>query len=1402
MAETYRQIGEQLTAAYQELSPFEQSLLQLLSIIYEPVNRAAISNCLRRASLGDPTDSDVNLLALTPHLQKLQETGFLNEQYRCHEAIVEVFSRAAVASGVYRKMAAAVQEKLPFVSHYTNRSTKCWRLRRELRIALYTLDIAYIEQLQSLLTGQCADLIDSNFPVVQICTNPFSDEWFRPLPASLQFYLLNQIHGYSLRHLQHQQDSFAYLANPASLDHLPVDERLPFHRLHANYLLWRGSLDDLRDLVRQHPESFAASGFEGCLSFLTGENKRAIDHFEADLQLLRKITGNDKTFFLNICGLFYILAIFKTGYTFRLAEIREFIHLARQQQTDTTLLTAYHFLEAVMLAQENMVVEADAILRETKPQDHGLTMLYAALTHCWLYDELPNWIKTELIDLFEKARANGFRWLAMEYGEILGRFAGHQAGHEYAAAVQHDTGMTSLLTAVSLEDSWERSLKALLNATAAMDTHAPPPLDRQSRLVWLIGYTHSKITISPKEQRYTAKTGWSDGRPVALSRLYGDRLDFLTEQDRAICGGLRRESSYHRMAYHFEMDKVLPAMIGHPLLFLEEAPSVVVEFVKGEPELLVEKCHNRLLIKLSKDITDERVTVIRETPTRFKIIQVTEDHRRIARILGRHGLQVPKSASSQVITAISNISSVMTVHSAIAADQDGRQPSAMIQVDAESRIFLHLLPFGTGFRLEMFVRPFTDGGPYLKPGQGVENVMVEVRGRRLLARRNLALELANSRLVIDGCPTLALLEEIDQEWHLEEVEDCLQVLLELQELGDKVTVEWPEGEQLSVKRRASLEQLHLRIRKKQNWFEVSGGLAHDDALILDMKKLLSLVRKTPNRFIPLGEGQFLTLTQELRRRIEELSLFYDEADAHAPADGFRLHSTAVLALEDFSDGISHLDADTQWQEHISKIRAVRELQPQIPSTLQAELRGYQTVGYTWLARLAQWGTGGCLADDMGLGKTLQALAIILARAQDGPTLIVAPTSVCANWQTEADRFAPTINVISFGAKGRKKLLHSLRPFDMLVTSYTMLQQEEKMLAQVEWQTIVLDEAQAIKNIATKRSRAAMALNGRFKLITTGTPIENHLGELWNLFNFVTPGLLGSLTWFNQHFGIPIERFQDHEAKRKLKKLLQPFILRRLKSQVLEELPPRTEIILQVEMNPEEAAFYEALRQQALENLARLADRPGGRNMHILAEIMRLRRACCNPRLVVADSQIPSSKLELFGTMVEELLENRHKVLVFSQFVGHLTILREFLEQKQIDYRYLDGSTPARERGKEVDKFQAGQGDVFLISLKAGGLGINLTAADYVIHMDPWWNPAVEDQASDRAHRIGQKHPVTIYRLMTRGSIEEKIVKLHQQKRELANSLLDGTDISGRMSAEELLNLIKDRCSVSDEQPAD
>jgi SNF2 family DNA or RNA helicase len=400
--------------------------------------------------------------------------------------------------------------------------------------------------------------------------------------------------------------------------------------------------------------------------------------------------------------------------------------------------------------------------------------------------------------------------------------------------------------------------------------------------------------------------------------------------------------------------------------------------------------------------------------------------------------------------------------------------------------------------------------------------------------------------------------------------------------------------------------------------------------------------------------------------------------------------------------------------------------------------------------------------------------------------------VCGNWLAEAGRFAPSLNVQLYGEGDRAAMLEAAGPGDVVLVSCTLMQQSAEGFAGRTWHTLVVDEAQAIKNAAAKRSQAMFDLSADFRMALSGTPVENRLAELWSIMRFCNPGLLGTLTRFNTRFAGPIERDRDREAQHLLRRLIAPFVLRRTKGQVLQELPPRTELTLMVAPDSAEAAHYEALRRQAVAEaeIAAASDSPGQAHFNILAQLTRLRRAACDPRLVSPDLGIVGAKVQAFAQLALELSANGHKTLVFSQFVDFLTLLRAPLDEAGIAYQYLDGATPAAERTRRVNAFQAGVGELFLISLKAGGFGLNLTAADYVVIADPWWNPAAEDQAMGRAHRIGQVRPVTVYRLVNKGSLEERIVSLHTEKRALAEGILAEGESTALPSAEDLIALIR------------
>lgn len=1386
-----------LIETYRQLSQVEQLLVQLMSVIYEPISRALLVNCWNHLGTQDRGNVHFSQPSLKPYLERLiqQQVVVQSAQYgpQCHPLIVEVATRHAIRANRFERLVQAVEKGFPIPRRWKDGPVAYGndrQLIREVRLGIYRNDIQFIKkQIEDYYRySYQKDKISLERIYLQICNNPVDPDWLCTLSPEIFEGSLNSILNHSLLKLTPADAAFDLLKGQGNDSKLTISLQV----LLIEQLLLRGEMATAQALLEQKsddPEQHPLTALKGQLAFFQGATETAIALYTSALQALRKGSPKRKLYFQSLSGLFFVLALLQVGSPERLSEAVEYVSIARQ--TKHWLSPIYSMLEYVIRIQQGDLSYQAVILNTpiaSYEVGNSLETLFFSLCLYWV-DQRPSkkHLPRLLEPFYEAAQNAGYFWLAKTAAELLAAIHPKSVYGDRAAALLPASHLRSLVTLVQPQEDWERCLTAL----TGMQREAGQPATTTSiqRLAWFVTLYQSTWMLHPREQSLNVKGEWSKGRPIALKRLKSnaDEFRYLTPQDLKVCAQIK---SYNinewgsKTEYRFS-DKAIALLIGHPHVFWEDAPTTRVEVVKGEPELLVKKGKNdRLTLQFSPELKDKQdIVLLKESPTRLKVIEVTPEHRRIAEILGKKNqLEVPAIAKERVLAAIHAVSSIVTVHS----DIGGGVATEEIPSDAKPRI--HLLPAHNGLRVSVLTRPFAVDGPYYQPGTGGETVIAEIDGKRLQTTRNLEEEVRLAEAAIANCPTLLQYEPEDNEWLIEETEDCLELLLQLQELGDTVVIEQPEGEKFRVSHQATLQDFRLNIKRQNDWFATDGELHVSRDMVLDMQELMKLLEQTHSRFIPVGDGQFIALTQEFRKRLDELRSYADRS-----SKGLRLHPLAALAVEDWVDEVGEVKADKHWKAHLKRLKEVQSFEPQLPSTLQADLRDYQIDGFRWLARLAHWGVGACLADDMGLGKTVQALAVILTRAAEGATLVVAPTSVGMNWLSEAQRFAPTLNVLTFGSGDRQKMLDQLKPFDLVVCSYGLLQQEEvaEMLAQVQWQTIILDEAQSIKNFATKRSQAAMNLQGGFKLITTGTPIENHLGELWNLFRFINPGLLGSLESFNQRFAVPIERYNDRQARHRLKKLIQPFLLRRTKNQVLEELPSRTEILLQVELSQEELAFYEAIRREALVRLSESDATAGAKHLQVLAEIMRLRRACCNTRLVKPEIALPSAKLQLFGEILTELLENKHKALVFSQFVAHLHIIRDELDRRAIAYQYLDGSTPAPERKKRVNAFQAGEGDVFLISLKAGGTGLNLTAADYVIHMDPWWNPAVEDQASDRAHRIGQQRPVTIYRLVAKNTIEEKIVELHQHKRDLADSLLEDTEMSGKMSTEELLRLISE-----------
>jgi SNF2 family DNA or RNA helicase len=1285
---------------------------------------------------------------------------------------------------------------------YTHDSFGSEKINR-FRLSLYTLETGdYSDYVQKHASSEVTGWLQRFF-----LKEPLEISWLKTRFLDVQRSILN------LKLASFCATGFLADQMPDLLGHyLPLRETeayLPFDPIFLMYDMWAGNTKKAAQtlspvLATVEEENPSGTTLRGILAFLEGNNDEALSYFEDALKSLRKLTNKKKVLLGRQETIFYALALFKANNRQNHSKIKTLLTLAAELMPRPYDIFAN--LSKVLLKlqglESKVAFEAFKFDRVEDPVSRAI----GALASFW-FDE-------KQVDK-EKCQEQFLRHqtllplIGKIYAEILHKIdPEYQQEYETYLGQERFKGLIRFRDCVHMGEDWERALN---NLDHFFDRQGSAASQGPKRLVWYFDPTHKGVEVL--EQVQQARGGWSKGKAISLKRFHEKdlKLDYLTDEDKRVIKTpqFERHSWHYQPSYSWDNLKTPLALVGHPCVYHAKNPDLRLDLVLGAVSLVIkQQASGYFHLSLSHTAYRQDIFIEKETPSRYRVVSFPETLSPLVDILGTAGLRVPAQAKDHLVSLIQKASPVLSIHS------EGDVLDDVPAQEGDTTPCLQIMPLNDGLKISLLVRPFSDQGPYFRPGKERASLLLFLDGKPLKANRSLKEEKKRAEALLQACPVLQRSQDGSDEWIVEDPEDCLEILSELQELtqpspqdltsdlsptqtqdSDKCRVEWPEGQKLFVTPSSSFKNLSLKILSERDWLSVQGSFKVDEDTVLGFEKLLELLDQSKGRFIPLAGNKFLALSAHFKKHLQDLKAISEETGSGANK-AYRLHTLGSLALQKFADKAASVEGDQKWKEKLKSFKKAETYQPKLPATLQADLRDYQREGFEWISRLASLGMGVCLADDMGLGKTIQALAVLLDQAPQGPCLVVAPTSVCHNWIAEMAKFAPTLVPHTFGDSKRDTLVKSLKAMDVLICSYTLLQQEEEILEAKKWQMIVLDEAQAIKNAGTKRFQVATKLQGTVRLALTGTPIENHLEEIWSLFRFIAPGLLGSREGFQKRFLTPLEKDKDQGKDKSrmmgLKKLIQLFVLRRTKNAVLQELPPRTEQTILIEMTPEEVSFYEALRRQALTKLSNLHDQEKGggqRKIHILAEITRLRRACCHPILVDKDITLGSSKMKVFLELVEELLDNNHQALVFSQYVGYLALVREELDKKGISYQYLDGSTPSAERKKQVEAFQAGKSSLFLLSLKAGGTGLNLTAADYVIHLDPWWNPAVEDQASDRSHRMGQQRPVTIYRLIMQNSIEEKIGELHKNKRELANEILEGSHTPIKMSEEDLLSLL-------------
>ncbi|MEY4544547.1 MAG: hypothetical protein RL685_742 [Pseudomonadota bacterium] len=625
------------------------------------------------------------------------------------------------------------------------------------------------------------------------------------------------------------------------------------------------------------------------------------------------------------------------------------------------------------------------------------------------------------------------------------------------------------------------------------------------------------------------------------------------------------------------------------------------------------------------------------------------------------------------------------------------------------------------------------------------------------------------------------------------VELLLELGLKADEAGEAFVAEgddalrfWSEGigslpeswdlyvpeELVGVQVRAKPVQMQARVSSGVDWLNVQ-IIWESDGVTIDRKEIEQCLREG-KKYVRLSDDSYAPLDAE---RVEALVAREIELIASVGKNG-KLPLSQAGRVQELLNQLPDAKLSAGAKQFFKKLSSIEEIkQIKKPRALKATLRPYQEQGLSWLKFIHDLGTGGILADDMGLGKTVQTIALLLLEKQENKdirVLIVAPTSVVTNWMREIERFGKTLTTALWHGAGRKEQQKELTSANVIITSYALLRRDIDLLTKLQLDYVILDEAQAIKNPHSATAQAAKELTPSRRLALTGTPIENRLTEIWSIFDFVSPGILPPLPKFEERFSRPIDQ-GDSKAAARLKAIIHPFILRRTKLEVAKDLPAKIESDKVIDLAPEQRGIYTQVLREVRAQVMGELDRVGvaKSQLHILAGLTKLRQAACDPRLLGLPREFShedSAKVMAFRELIEEAEAGGHRVLVFSQFVSMLKILKSALDEDRVRYEYLDGST--QDRAERIDRFQNDPTiPVFLISLKAGGSGLNLTAADTVIHFDPWWNPAVEDQASDRAHRIGQKKVVTVYRLVAAGTIEEKILELKEKKKELVSTVL-------------------------------
>lgn len=953
------------------------------------------------------------------------------------------------------------------------------------------------------------------------------------------------------------------------------------------------------------------------------------------------------------------------------------------------------------------------------------------------------------------------------------------------ALLEQSFGGSGMTGRIYRRDKWEIIFSDIREKAAERKNHSA------KRIVYFLEGLRLKAIIG---QKMRPDGSWDGGTLYQKSDFIDLKYEEMTPTDIKVAAVLKKMDE-RRLIGVPDVPKILPLLLGSERIFVGEyyrqpySPAIVeVEspWLSFRAEGTGIKIGSNVSLPQSAGafLPESSVTIDEEGV--YHVIVMSPEQRLVIDGMLKAGT-IPSSALASLRQTLEKLDGVVELHT------DLEQLGRIEEKEGSPVLAVRVRPVDDDYEMTVQAVPLVEGMARFSPGEGGESVYDTMEGHTVAVRRDLLGEYENYDILRKFFEKeIGIPYESYQTARFSASEHLLALLSFVHDNPQSYFMEWPEGEILKFKEISDSRDVDISVSTNMNWFEVEGNITVFGKK-RTLEEILAMWKDSDiEGYIRVGEKEYAKMSKTLQKHLAEISdLGKADRKGRICVPAIQVGTLAKVLGE---DGGLHAEMDDGFKNLLARMETAYHSSPECPEGLNATLRDYQMQGYQWMVRLDGWGAGACLADDMGLGKTVQALAFLLHKKDIGPSLVVAPKSVVPNWAAEVERFAPSLKVTVLNEiQDRRTAIASAMAGDLFLVSYGVMVTSIDLLKPVGWNVVCLDEAHQIKNRTTRMSQAAMSLRSGSRLILTGTPVQNNIGELWNLMQFINPGLLGTWTRFRDKYINGPE--MDDYKRELLKGMTQPFILRRTKEDVLGDLPDKVCYQHLVHLNENEMTVYEEARQRLELKFKKNKtgkERVLARDIKVefFAELIRLRLMANAMELVNTGWNGGSSKVDALKDIMSTLMTGGdNRVIIFSQFTSFLDIIGRMLTKEGYEYLYMDGNTSLQERRMLVTKFQSGVCPIFLVSLKAGGLGVNLTAANYVIITDPWWNPSIEKQAEDRAHRLGQKRAVTVIRLVSQHTIEEKILRLHETKEDLSDTILNGTDRSAKLSMDDVLDMV-------------